>query len=213
MIVTDDTTVLFANDQVAAMTDPSFKGVDIVGKKWPEYMPAAWCVEWLPVVRHVATVGKPLIKRGIWRGTQYFTALRPIPGGDRQNDPDTRVLVISRAVPTSEQEHYISQARQAGMSELLDAEGVHLGPLDVLSARELEVFALVGAGLSIEETARALHRSPDTIKSHRKSIAEKLGTSDRVTLQRMADRAGLQITDAGSKRLHENASAPRPSGV
>lgn len=50
-------------------------------------------------------------------------------------------------------------------------------PEDVLSDRELEVFALLGKGLSSKEIAGRICVSPKTVDSHRYHIKKKLGVS------------------------------------
>ena len=65
-IVTATCRVLWANDQVATMVRPGWTGADLVGKSWPEYMPAEWCDEWMPEVARAAHMDKVLIKRGVW---------------------------------------------------------------------------------------------------------------------------------------------------
>ena len=53
-----------------------------------------------------------------------------------------------------------------------------------LSAREYDVFVLIGRGLLSKEIADALGISTHTVQSHRKNIAEKLGTSGAELMQR-----------------------------
>ncbi len=48
-------------------------------------------------------------------------------------------------------------------------------PIHSLSDRELEVFRLIGDGLSTNQVARRLHISPHTVETHRERIKEKLG--------------------------------------
>lgn len=52
-----------------------------------------------------------------------------------------------------------------------------------LSAREAEIFALIGEGLLTKEIAGRLHISEHTVQTHRKRIARKLGTSGMGILQ------------------------------
>ena len=66
-----------------------------------------------------------------------------------------------------------------------------LGPLSVLTERELEVLAFIGEGLPTAEIARRLHRSVRTIEWHRRSLGSKLKATNRVDLARIAIRAGL----------------------
>jgi DNA-binding CsgD family transcriptional regulator len=67
----------------------------------------------------------------------------------------------------------------------------HTSGTSMLSSRQREVLALLAAGHSIQEIATKLHRSVDTIKSHRRAIGAKLGVDDRVQLARAAIEMGL----------------------
>ncbi len=49
--------------------------------------------------------------------------------------------------------------------------------IDALSSRELEVFELIGRGLSTSQIAHRLHRSVKTIETHRENIKVKLNLS------------------------------------
>jgi len=60
-----------------------------------------------------------------------------------------------------------------------------------LSARELEVLRHLGRGLSNQELARALGISPETVKSHIKSIFHKLEVVDRAEAIARAFELGL----------------------
>ena len=71
-----------------------------------------------------------------------------------------------------------------------------LGALSALTARELEVLALIGQGMATNEIAKALDRSPRTIERHCDQIHKKLGTSNRVQMAKHALQAGL-TRDAG----------------
>ena len=63
--------------------------------------------------------------------------------------------------------------------------------LSLLSARQREVLGLLAEGCSVSEIAQKIHRSIDTVKSHRRAIGAKLGLDDRVQLARAAIEMGL----------------------
>jgi two-component system nitrate/nitrite response regulator NarL len=60
-----------------------------------------------------------------------------------------------------------------------------------LSPREQEVLGLIAAGMSAPAAARELHLSTATVKSHLKTLYEKLGVSDRAAAVAHALRTGL----------------------
>jgi DNA-binding CsgD family transcriptional regulator len=60
-----------------------------------------------------------------------------------------------------------------------------------LSARELEILALIVEGLTNKEIAGRLGLSPDTVKNHVVHIIQKLGVSDRTQAAVMAVRQGM----------------------
>lgn len=57
------------------------------------------------------------------------------------------------------------------------ALGETQSPHSRLSAREFEVFLLLGAGLSVGQVATQLDLSPKTVSTHRARIREKTGLS------------------------------------
>ena len=59
-------------------------------------------------------------------------------------------------------------------------------PVDALSNRELQVFQMIGRGLSSKAIAAQLHLSPNTIESHREKIKIKLSLGNALELQRAA---------------------------
>jgi DNA-binding NarL/FixJ family response regulator len=64
---------------------------------------------------------------------------------------------------------------------------------DVLTSRELDVFAMVAAGMSNGEIAANLHLSPGTVKIHVGRILAKLGLRDRVQAVVLAYESTLVI--------------------
>jgi DNA-binding NarL/FixJ family response regulator len=67
-----------------------------------------------------------------------------------------------------------------------DAPVTKKGDASLLSPREAEVFRLLGLGLSTKEIAAAAFISPQTVATHRKRIAAKLGLSSSALIRRAA---------------------------
>jgi DNA-binding NarL/FixJ family response regulator len=63
--------------------------------------------------------------------------------------------------------------------------------LDVLTGRELEVFALVAKGMSNQELADELHMSAATAKTHVSRVLMKLDARDRAQLVVIAYETGF----------------------
>ena len=67
-------------------------------------------------------------------------------------------------------------------------EPVSSSPIESLSDRELEVFRLIGEGLTTSEIAKRLHLSTHTIDTHRQRIKQKLSLETSGELMRAATR-------------------------
>jgi DNA-binding NarL/FixJ family response regulator len=79
-----------------------------------------------------------------------------------------------------------------------------------LSDRELEVFELLGQGLSNRRIAETLYRSVKTIESHRENIKAKLGVRSSAELLRCAIEHSLQV--GRDEAAAADARRGRPDG-
>jgi DNA-binding NarL/FixJ family response regulator len=82
-------------------------------------------------------------------------------------------------------------ARFLSRPEAALGNGVVPAELEVLTAREREVVALVAAGLSNDEIAERLYVSPLTAKTHVNRAMAKVGARDRAQLVVLAYQTGL----------------------
>ncbi|WP_456786823.1 helix-turn-helix transcriptional regulator [Cellulomonas sp. P5_C5] len=73
----------------------------------------------------------------------------------------------------------------------LDLPGVRLGGVDVLTAREAEVLALVAQGLSNRQIGEKLFISAKTVSVHISNLLAKLGVSGRAEAVSVAHQRGL----------------------
>ncbi len=78
---------------------------------------------------------------------------------------------------------------QAGLADEIRVRAQADRPL--LSPRELEILRLTADGGSAPQIGEQLHLSPTTVKTHLKSLYEKLGVSDRAAAVAEAMRRGL----------------------
>jgi len=73
-----------------------------------------------------------------------------------------------------------------------------------LSNRELQVFQLLGGGLSTTEVSKHLKLSPKTVETYREHLKDKLGLADAPALLRAAtlwvESGGLKIEDTATPR-------------
>lgn len=78
-------------------------------------------------------------------------------------------------------------AQQLAMQQLTGDKN----PVDVLSAREFEVFMLLAQGKTVADIAAMLHLSPRTVGTHLYNIKQKLNASNSAEIALIAMRAGL----------------------
>jgi DNA-binding NarL/FixJ family response regulator len=104
---------------------------------------------------------------------QLAQAVRTLAAGGRALDPAVAGTVIEGFVAGADAAH---EARRA---------------VAALTAREREVLALLGGGLSNSAIAARLHLAPRTVKDHVSALLAKLGGLNRVQAAVVAERARL----------------------
>lgn len=203
-----DGRVVGMNDQAAKILHgPDAKGADYAGRKLSDLHSPAWVAEHLAVLRRVLLLGKPVVVRTICRGWQQVSWISSIESEPQDHTlplkvwagpPAPRFLVTTRR---QESDAPAEAPAEKARHEVIDSESIDLGPMTVLTRRELEVLALIGQGLSNREIAQTLFRSVKTVDNHRTAIMAKLSVRSRLKLAMIARRAGLTLKDAGRARL------------
>jgi len=107
---------------------------------------------------------------------RLITALRQVMAGEIAVSDEMTQRLLRRRLPTQ---------RRTKPTEGMGA----------LSNRELEVYALIGAGKSTRRISEELHVSVKTVESHRARIRDKLGLEDSSQLVRSAS---LWVAAGGS---------------
>jgi DNA-binding CsgD family transcriptional regulator len=166
--------------------------LDYTGKRISDYHPPEFVEERLAMIRRVLDENRPLSIEHIYLGKRIESTVWPLPD---KRPPCDRVLVISRA--------YSENSPAGGLKapEVLHSEYIDLGPLNVLSKREIEVLVLMGHGMSVPSAAKMLYRSPKTIERHKASISHKLQLKGQADMVAIVTAMGLQLDDAELKRL------------
>jgi DNA-binding CsgD family transcriptional regulator len=187
--------LLYVNDTTAVL----FSGttdIDYQGKTIANFHPPEFVEERLALVRRVLKENRPLCIHHIYLGNAISSTIWPF--RDR-SPPFDRLLVISRPGPITPIE-----AKIPNSIETVKTAYIGLGPLNVLTRRELEVLVLLGHGLSVPQAAAVLHRSPKTIERHKDSIGRKLSLHGQAELVQLVTSLGLELSDTRLARYEED---------
>lgn len=131
------------------------------------------------LMRSVVQDGRMHAHQQFWVGKRWLTRVWPLdPGYFGQEGYFVLITRLSDATPKLESGiHFVRSA--------------DLGPLKILSPRELEVFYYLAAGMSAADVARTLFRSEKTVGRHVENIHRKMGYTNRAQLVREAVESGL----------------------
>lgn len=184
--------LLYVNDTALVLFSGSSQ-VDYHGKSIADFHPQAFVDERLSLIARVLKENKPIGIDHIYNGHRIYSTIWPI--RDR-TAPFNRVLVITR--PTTAQAEI--DRLIPNEIETIETSHIDLGPLGVLTRRELEVAVLLGHGLTVPKVAATLHRSPKTIERHRESIGKKLSMRSQAELVQLVTCMGLELKHIALER-------------
>jgi len=102
-----------------------------------------------------------------------------------KQEPTEKVIDAIREVING-QVYLSSKMANRLLQSVVGGETLDQDPIGSLSNRELEVFELIGQGLTTKKIAGRLHLSPKTIETHREKIKTKLNLSNSTELSRRA---------------------------
>ncbi len=182
--------ITFANPQARKI----YYGNDFdpVGKTIEEIEGKRFAAERMLVGEKVIATGQPHVIRHVRGGKLTQATLWRIVGA---SDQDPRVLVVTRQGVLTDED--------TGDLPVFESGLVDLGPLDVLTERELQVLILIGHGHQQKAIAQLLGTSLRTVEKCRTDIASKLKVSSIAEIARIVQSAGLTINDADAPRLHK----------
>jgi DNA-binding CsgD family transcriptional regulator len=183
--------LIFVNDTSQLL----FSGgpAEYEGKTIADFHPPEFVRERLELITRVLKEAQPIRLNHIYLGNPIESTIWPM--RDRLA-PYNRVIVVSRkGLPNN------LDTSGSNKIETLESKYIDLGPLDVLSKRELEVLVLLGHGMSIPRAASILHRSPKTIERHKTTIGKKLLLRGQSELVYIVTTMGLELSDTRKERL------------
>ena len=185
--------IIYANPTLLLLFSNS-PSIEYKGKTIADFHPPQFVKERLTWIRQVLDSGKPISVKHIYGGRRIYSTVWPIRDS---RPPYGRAIVVSREVAADDVAEVLEPQIESVSTQYID-----LGPLDVLTARELEVLVLIGHGMTVPEVAAHLYRSPKTIERHKSSISAKLGTHRQSDLVTIVTNLGLDIDDLKLRRMH-----------
>ena len=201
-LVTAEGTLLYANDRaIEVFFGPQARASDYVGHNASEWVDKSALDERLSPLRETLGDGRTRMVRSIYRGRQVVSLIHRLELGER----GAVAMIVTRPWVGSVDRTAVEEAGIPFQENM----ALDLGPLEVLSPRELEVLALLGEGMSMPEVAEKLGLSIHTVHDHRKAIGRKLHMDDRVRLAELAREAGLRMADAAKERRGVLKAGPR----
>jgi len=168
--------------------------IEYQGRLIEEIHPPEFVEERLRLIARVLDENRPLEIRHIYLGHRICSSIWPL------NNPDPpfgRVIVISRQDMSPE----FTVPVDGATIETMETKYIDLGPIDILTKKELEVLAFLGHGMSLKDVARVMHRSPKTIDRHKMSISQKLHLSGQKDMVSIVTSLGLDVSDAHLERM------------
>jgi DNA-binding NarL/FixJ family response regulator len=108
-----------------------------------------------------------------------------------KNESNEKLIEAIRTVLRGDR--YVSaETTQRLVSQALGKRAVMDDPLETLTDRELEVFRLIGLGVTTSAIADQLFLSTHTVDTHRENIKKKLGAKTGAELNRQAIQSMLE---------------------
>lgn len=183
-ITNSDGQFVFANDGACSFLDPSSAN-ELMGLTWEDVLPHDLAKVRRRCALRARTMTRPIVLIGMMDGICTCSIFRSI-GRSMALEGDT--LTVWYSLNAADESTGVSAIDGC---EVILAEYNSLGSLSDLTERELAILALIGEGMTTQQTAQYIHRSVKTVEWHRRMLGKKLGAANRVELAKIAMRSGL----------------------
>lgn len=172
-----DFSMLWCNESAANHYGSSREALQ--GSTLADVMTAEQAEERMALMRPVARTGMMHAHQQLFWGKRWLTRVWPL-------DPEAfgcegYFVLITR----------LTDSYELNNTDVEFVRSADLGPLSVLTRRELEVFYYLAIGMTVQDVARTLFRSEKTIGRHVENIHTKMGYTNRSMLVREAVERGL----------------------
>lgn len=202
-IIREDGLVLMVNAAALEIVRRSGMHDYKAGCRLDAIEPRAFFGERFALLQRLVAEGSDAVVNDVIGGEQVSTHIRLLPEQSGTASPGAtaslsaggRVFLLMHH--PGEAPVWPENAPRSRAPVYYEPEHQDLGPLALLSARELEVLALVGEGFTAAQIASRLFRSVETINTHRTALLRKLNCQNAVQLAALAHRAGLHHQTAG----------------
>ena len=176
----ENTKLLWCNERFAralnttpqALVKTSFH--DVAGESVVE--------ERVSIMNRVLHTGQPLRYLQVWAGVRSLTHVHPLSESDVFGTRGWFITIEPLVLPAENEDDFKDVPR---------SKIPHLGPLAILSRRQLEVLRLAAEGLTVDEMAKELHRSDKTVDNHLRELYKHLDTHNRAQVTRFAAEHGI----------------------
>ena len=181
--------VVYCNDQAKEIYYG--RSFDPVGMTIEDVEGREFAAERLPIIQRVIDSGQPIILQHVRGGKNTEALLWPM---SKAISSAPQVISITRQCMQTDESN--------GSYEKVNSRLIDLGPLDVLTKREIEVLALVGHGVPLKSVSVQLGVAQRTVERYRTDIARKLNINSIAEAARIVQVAGLDADAAKLPRLH-----------
>lgn len=179
--------VLYVNDRAREMYRlPSRQ--DMIGRSLRAHAPSEFFLERAALVERAIATGRGAVVREIVAGRQFVSHF--LLTGSGVQGADRLCLGLHVACPR------VLREAPDPKDDFCECSVHDWGNLGTLTKRELEVLVMICEGKSAADIATDLHRTEETVKSHKASLMRKLACENSVQLAKIGWLAGLTRRDA-----------------
>lgn len=178
----EDFRLLWCNETYARMIGK--ERASLIGTTPEDLLPAHLATERKAQMRTALTQGRVVSFYQLWHGSRWHNRVWPLDPAAFEREGF--FIIMNKSVDPAPPHQPASEGPPVLLTRAND-----LGDLGVLSKRELEVLYYLAGGLTINQIAAELFRSPKTIGRHTENIHRKMGYINRAELVRDATSRGL----------------------